>query len=61
MILEHGYELINGSRVKKVRLYIPENPGKPLELNLDTGLTAQSQAKGLVTEYAKSPFEPKFN
>jgi hypothetical protein len=60
IVTEGGFELIEGSRVKKVDLYFNGMPDvrKPLKLNQDRRLTEASQKIGLAAEYKKSPFKP---
>lgn len=60
MVTEGGFELIEGSRVKKVDLYFNgmSDHRKPLKLNQDRRLTEASQKIDLAAEYKKSPFKP---
>jgi hypothetical protein len=60
IVTEGGFELIEGSRVKKVEIYFNGMPDhrKPLKLNQDRRLTEASQKINLAAEYKKSPFKP---
>lgn len=60
IVTEGGYELIDGSRVKKVEIYYNgmADHRKGLKLNQDRKLTEASQKINLAAEYKKSPFKP---
>ncbi len=59
LVVESGYELVKGSRVRTVHLYFPEGDArKPLKLNHDAELTKDSQKIGLSAEAKKHPFSP---
>ncbi len=59
IVVDDGFELVNGSRVKKVKLYFPEASGKPVVLKHDDALTKSSQAINLAGESTKAPFKPQ--
>ena len=59
IIVDDGFELHEGSRVKKVQLWFPEGKGKPVILKQDQALTTASQSIGLAAESAKAPFKPQ--
>lgn len=60
MVLDGGFELIAGSRVKKIKLFYQGMPDsrKPVELNYDKDDTKASQKLDLAGEYARAPFKP---
>ena len=58
IVVDHGFELINGSRVPQVQLFFPEgNKQKPLELDLSRELSGQKM--DLAAPYKKSPYTPE--
>jgi ribosomal protein S16 len=59
IVVDDGFELVKGSRVKKVKLYFPESSGKPVVLKHDEALTSASQAINLAAESTKTPFKPQ--
>ena len=54
-----GFELLKGSRVKKIELFYQEAGTKPTELNYDEELTKSSQKIDLIGAYKKSPYKPE--
>lgn len=60
MVTEAGYELTEGSRVKKISLFFNgmSDRNKPPKLNQDRKLTEASQKINLAAEYKKAPFKP---
>lgn len=58
IVVDHGFELVNGSRVPQVQLFFPEgNRQSPLELDLSKDLSGQKM--DLAAQYAKTPFVPE--
>ena len=59
IIVGTGYELKNGSRVKKIELYYPEMPDhKPVDLVYDEAASKSAQAADLIGKLKKTPFKP---
>lgn len=61
MVVDAGFDLIKGSRVKKIELWFPELAGKPLHLNYDEKLTESMQTIDLLAEHKKTNFTPEVN
>ena len=59
LVVGAGYELKNGSRLKKIELFYPDMPNhKPIELVYDEALSKSSQKADLIGQFKKSPFKP---
>ena len=59
IIVPAGSDLIKGSRVDRIEVYLQEAPTKPTVLTHDANLTASSQNINLAAESKKSPFKPE--
>lgn len=58
IVVDHGFELVNGSRVPQVQLFFPEGDrNSPLELDLSKSLSGQKM--DLAGQYSKTPFVPE--
>jgi hypothetical protein len=60
IVTEGGYGLIEGSRVRQIKLFYQGTPRMPngLKLSHDRKLTEASQKINLLAEHKKSPFKP---
>jgi hypothetical protein len=59
MITEAGKTLVNGSSVRKVKLWTSSGPKEGIEFTWDKDLTSQSQQIDLLSQHKKKAFTPE--